>query len=144
MAYQTRSRVFARRSEPVTPHSRGVCWRSRRDSRNQTCRLCKANLENVMRFLPPDDPHGSGLVRSNQGDRTRGRTRRFLLGETVVAIFGLLLTVSKLAGAQPTVTESQVQAAYLYNFGRFVQFPASAASGTSDSFKICVVGDDPF
>lgn len=39
-------------------------------------------------------------------------------------------------------TESQVKAAYLYNFGKFVTWPGAAGSGAS--FQICVLGKDPF
>jgi hypothetical protein len=40
-------------------------------------------------------------------------------------------------------TESQVKAAYLFNFGKFVQWPIDhGASG--DSFELCVLGQDPF
>jgi hypothetical protein len=38
--------------------------------------------------------------------------------------------------------EYQVKAAYLYGFGRFVEWPSSAAS--DDAFVLCVLGDDPF
>jgi hypothetical protein len=40
--------------------------------------------------------------------------------------------------------EYQVKAAYLYNFGRFVEWPANAASAKANSFAICVLGQDPF
>ena len=40
-------------------------------------------------------------------------------------------------------TETQVKAAYLYNFGKFVTWPADRAS-TPDSLNICVLGKDPF
>jgi hypothetical protein len=40
--------------------------------------------------------------------------------------------------------EYQVKAVYLYNFGRFVEWPARAASAKDDSFAICVLGQDPF
>jgi YfiR/HmsC-like len=43
---------------------------------------------------------------------------------------------------QPKAEEYQVKAVYLYNFGRFVEWPASAKKG--DSFAICVLGRDPF
>lgn len=42
----------------------------------------------------------------------------------------------------PKPTEYQVKAAYLYNFGKFIRWPA--ASGKGDSFAICVLGRDPF
>jgi hypothetical protein len=40
-------------------------------------------------------------------------------------------------------TESQVKAAYLFNFGKFVRWQADK-SATPDSFEICVFGKDPF
>ncbi len=43
---------------------------------------------------------------------------------------------------QPKPEEYQVKAVYLYNFGRFVEWPASAKK--NDSFAICVLGRDPF
>jgi hypothetical protein len=36
-----------------------------------------------------------------------------------------------------------VEAAYLYNFGKFVTWP-SERSGKTDPFSICVLGRDPF
>jgi hypothetical protein len=38
----------------------------------------------------------------------------------------------------------QVEAAYIYNFGKFVKWPANAAANQGSSFTICVLGDDPF
>jgi hypothetical protein len=40
-----------------------------------------------------------------------------------------------------TPSEYEVKAAYLYNFGRFVQWPSKPED---NSFAICVVGQDPF
>ena len=45
---------------------------------------------------------------------------------------------------QPKANEFQVKAAYLYNFGRFVEWPDQNASGKGDGFEICVLGADPF
>ena len=42
----------------------------------------------------------------------------------------------------PRPTPSQVEAAYLFNFGKFVTWPADHAP--SDSFAICILGKDPF
>lgn len=36
-----------------------------------------------------------------------------------------------------------MKAAYLYNFGRFVEWPASV-SARSNTFTVCVFGQDPF
>jgi hypothetical protein len=38
----------------------------------------------------------------------------------------------------------QVQAAYLYNFGKFVKWPAVALANQSGAFTICVLDQDPF
>jgi hypothetical protein len=47
------------------------------------------------------------------------------------------------AGAQPArATEEQIKAAYLFSFGKFIDWPANAAA--SDGFYICVLGRDPF
>jgi YfiR/HmsC-like len=40
-------------------------------------------------------------------------------------------------------TDYQVKAAYLYNFGRFVEWPAKAAAKRG-LFTVCVLGQDPF
>ena len=40
-------------------------------------------------------------------------------------------------------TEFQVKAVYLFNFGKFVKWPAPAHPG-KDTFSICVLGGDPF
>lgn len=45
---------------------------------------------------------------------------------------------------QPKANEFQVKAAYLYNFGRFVEWPDQNASDKSQPFEICVLGVDPF
>ena len=37
-----------------------------------------------------------------------------------------------------------MRAAYLYNFGRFVEWPAKVATAQNSSFTICVLGEDPF
>jgi hypothetical protein len=44
-------------------------------------------------------------------------------------------------GAKPT--DYDVKAVYLYNFGRFVEWPATAFA-KSNLFTICVLGEDPF
>jgi hypothetical protein len=56
----------------------------------------------------------------------------------------LLLTVPCLRAQQPRPDEFQVKAAYLYNFGRFVEWPGESAQDKGRSFEICVLGMDPF
>jgi len=40
--------------------------------------------------------------------------------------------------------EYQVKAAFLYNFARFVEWPPDAFRNSSEPFRICVLGPDPF
>jgi hypothetical protein len=62
-----------------------------------------------------------------------------------------LLTLAILAmvwdvpvAAQPLErTEHEVKAAFLYNFGKYVKWPESAADANSP-FVICILGTDPF
>jgi uncharacterized protein DUF4154 len=58
----------------------------------------------------------------------------------------LLLALACVCGLEaqgPARTESEVKAAYLYSFGRFVQWP-TRSDGTAARFTICVLGTDPF
>jgi hypothetical protein len=60
--------------------------------------------------------------------------------------FGLL-AVALVASTQaqtPRANAGQVQAAYLYNFGKFVKWPALAPANQSGAFIICVLEEDPF
>jgi hypothetical protein len=41
-------------------------------------------------------------------------------------------------------TENQVQAVFLFNFSRFVEWPAQAFAAPNDPFVIGIVGSDPF
>jgi hypothetical protein len=69
---------------------------------------------------------------------------------TIGAARGVLLClIFLLPGVEPSPaqsrkpTESDVKAAYLFNFGKFVKWPAPAANRDS-AFTICVLGHDPF
>ena len=57
------------------------------------------------------------------------------------------LLIAPLAwGAAPVPTEYEVKAAFLYNFGRFVEWPAAEAADTParEPFVIGVLGEDQF
>jgi hypothetical protein len=49
--------------------------------------------------------------------------------------------VPLLQAQAPKANEFQLKAAYLFNFGRFVQWPDP---GATETFEICVLGSDPF
>jgi hypothetical protein len=55
-----------------------------------------------------------------------------------------LVHIPVLQAQQPKVSEYQVKATYLYNFGRFVHWPPNATATKGDSFSVCVLGQDPF
>ena len=50
---------------------------------------------------------------------------------------------AKLEAQTPKPTEFEVEAAYLSNFGRFVEWPPTSASAAVQ-FNVCVLGTDPF
>lgn len=62
---------------------------------------------------------------------------------TTMATTLALITVPSLRAQGSKPTDYQVKAAYLYNFGRFVEWPSKAAA-QKDSFTVCVLGQDPF
>ncbi len=84
---------------------------------------------------------------SPAGDRRRfaGTSLRLLLRTAkIVSLFMLALSRPDPLSAQTVHrTESQVEAAYLFNFGKFVQWPAERLA-LSPTFDICVFGKDPF
>jgi len=60
-------------------------------------------------------------------------------------VFGWLLFTAVFSLAQqPKPSEYEVQAAYLYNFGKFVSTRAEIAATKGGDFEICIIGEDPF
>ena len=55
----------------------------------------------------------------------------------------LALAAIALSAQQGRATEAQIKAAYLYSFGKFVEWPADTLSPAA-VFPICVLGRDPF
>lgn len=64
---------------------------------------------------------------------TRPRTRRL---PALVALVSLAVSAGVLAQA---TRDNDIKAAYLYNFTKFVEWPASASP--AEDFNLCVVGD---
>jgi len=83
----------------------------------------------------------------------RGSQSRLRLA-IAAALFLLVLGFSVLGvatAAQPSATEYQIEAAYLLNFGKFVTWPSAPPGSnatqlpkSSETFSICVLGEDPF
>jgi hypothetical protein len=57
---------------------------------------------------------------------------------------GFLIGLPGIQGQHAKPTEYEVKATYLYNFGKFVEWPAHGLQAQSDSFAICVLGENPF
>lgn len=73
---------------------------------------------------------------------SHGRGRRSI--SSAALRFALLLCLSATSLTQQVhPTESQVKAAYLFNLGKFVQWPIDHGP-SGDSFDLCVLGQDPF
>jgi YfiR/HmsC-like len=60
----------------------------------------------------------------------------------LVISLSYVIPISQTQQSRPT--EYQVKAAYLYNFGKFVDWSTTGAAVKDDSFAICVLGQDPF
>lgn len=56
----------------------------------------------------------------------------------------MLLCSVVLCAQSPRPSDYQVKAAYVYNFGKFVKWPASYTASQASSFPICVLDGDPF
>lgn len=68
----------------------------------------------------------------------------FRPGLMAVALALVLVAAPCLRAQGSKPTDYDVKAAYLYNFGHFVEWPASVAAAKNDSFTVCVLGQDPF
>jgi YfiR/HmsC-like len=69
------------------------------------------------------------------------RRNRFLLFAAIAA--ATFFSAAPSGSAQQSKPEEyQVKAVYLFNFGRFIEWPESAIKG--QTFTICVLGQDPF
>ncbi|HVR97058.1 MAG TPA: YfiR family protein [Thermoanaerobaculia bacterium] len=70
---------------------------------------------------------------------------RSLRGAALAAAVLLLLPAGGRAAERPPVTsEYAVKAAFLYNFAKFVEWPADAFRGPRDPMVLCLLGEDPF
>jgi hypothetical protein len=76
--------------------------------------------------------------------RIKLRAFRILSWLAFLPIVWMLTNPPRIQGQLPKPSEYAVKAAYLYNFGKFIEWPAGIVQAQSDSFDICVLGDDPF
>jgi|ERR1700678_3779031 hypothetical protein len=72
--------------------------------------------------------------------RSAGQVRRLALILPLVLLTGL---IPRGAVGQGNL-EYEVKAAFLFNFTRFIDWPASAFPDAASPFTICILGKDPF
>lgn len=63
---------------------------------------------------------------------------------TPFVFVGIMFGALGLSAQKSRPLEYQVKATYLYNFARFVQWPANSAVAKNGAFAICILGQDPF
>jgi hypothetical protein len=61
----------------------------------------------------------------------------------IIAAFAMLSGAPN-AYAQPQNREYEVKAAFLYNFAKFIEWPAKGLADTRDTIIISILGEDPF
>jgi hypothetical protein len=87
--------------------------------------------------------HDTEFLRCNPQGRGTRNPHHPRLWLTAAALAWALAACPFLQAQGSKPTDYDVKAAYIYNFGRFVEWPASVTAN-SDSFKVCVLGQDPF
>lgn len=73
-------------------------------------------------------------------------SRRARLGRawlSCVAVCSVVL-VSDASPQPKTASEYEIKAAFLYNFGKFVSWPAEELKDSEKRFVLCILGEDPF
>lgn len=74
----------------------------------------------------------------------RRRRRNGFLATFAGCYLACLPGAHRLAAQPAKPSEYQVKAAYLLNFGKFVEWPAKPGAAPDEPFQICVLGKDPF
>ena len=85
----------------------------------------------------------TGIGATNAFSARPGKRRRLRLGR---ALFCTVIAFSNLTayGQQPGAGAYQIEAVYLYDFSKFVEWPTNRGSPRNGPFRICVLGEDPF
>jgi len=68
--------------------------------------------------------------------------RLYSIVMVILLLFGLLSLTH--AATQESAKEYQIKAVYLYNFTGFVTWPNNVFEDAKASFRICILGEDPF
>lgn len=84
----------------------------------------------------------AGQTRASRLAPRNGRERGSWL--KIVYVLCALLAAPTTRAQQPTASEYEVKATYLYNFARFTEWPAKNEDAKDKLFAVCVLGRDPF
>jgi len=88
--------------------------------------------------------HSTGFLRDIPEGRAPWSSHGFRAWLVALAVAWALVAVPCLRAQSLKHTDYDVKAAYLYNFGHFVEWPVNVAAAKNDSFTVCVLGQDPF
>jgi hypothetical protein len=88
--------------------------------------------------------HGTDRVRRVPRDRATCSVLSLRPLLTAAAAAWAFLAIPALHAQNARPTDYQVKATYLYNFGRFIEWPGKVAAAEGGSFTVCVLGQDPF
>ena len=80
---------------------------------------------------------------SHSLERRRCRQNAGKGARVFVALWLCALAAPDVAAQSRPLAQHEVEAAYLYQFGRYVEWPSTRRSN-NDPFNICVLGADPF
>jgi len=79
-----------------------------------------------------------GTKRTARKTSLQGKSFRFLGVAALFLFFGLT------GGQAATAPETELKAAFLYNFAKFVEWPAEAFSSETAPIQLAVFGDEEF
>jgi hypothetical protein len=114
----------------------------------------KIEKERVFTFGLSAVSDGRFLIQQTVSSRepSGSRRRKLLEGRPAKSLFicyalfllGFLFIFSARSSAQrPKPTDYEVKAAYLYNFGKFVSWPAPTGEADNTHFVVCILGANP-
>jgi len=81
------------------------------------------------------------LVRTKRTTKKTGRRKAW---PALAVMVGFVLLVASHSARAATASESEVKAAVLYNFTKFVEWPAEAFASTNTPIRLGIFGDDDF
>ncbi len=109
--------------------------------------LCDRQTEKIqLSFALRLEPGSGGAAGGNAARRPQANTvlETCASARRVVFLFGLIFALGFRGFAQPSPSEYQIKAAFLYNFAKFVEWPPQAFAGPKSPMVIGVLGKNVF